>query len=258
MVDLLINDKHLKNVELVIFDRDGTLIDLYHYWAQMIDQRAGLICRHYGLADIHKDKLMFEMGVDVANKKLRPEGPVGIKRREIVMQASIVYLSALGIKESQSVCTEIFKEVDRQSENNLNKLIKPLDGALKLINRLHGLGCKLAIATTDKTERARLSLDFLGLTAKFDYIIGADAVEHSKPATDMVEAILAALKVPKERALMVGDAATDIEMGRNANLQASIAVCTGITPRAQLEQLTDLVVDDISKIEIWERSVHGA
>lgn len=250
MVDLIVNDKRLNDVELVIFDRDGTLIELYHYWAQMIAKRAELICQHYGLDGTHKNELMFEMGVDVANRKLRPEGPVGIKKREIVMQAAIDYLSAQGIKNSSDTCVEIFNEVDRLSENDLSALIKPLDGALELIDRLHGLGCKTAIATTDKTERARLSLDYMEITDKFDYVIGADAVERSKPAPDMVEVILDKLKVAKDRAVIVGDAITDIEMGRKAGLKASIAVCSGITPRERLEQLTDLVVDDISKIRV--------
>lgn len=258
MVDLLVNDKRLNNIELVMFDRDGTLIDLYHYWAQMVEKRADLICRHYGLADTHKNKLMFEMGVDVANRKLRPEGPVGVKKREIVMQAAIDFLSTLGINDTHAACVEIFKEVDRLSETNLADLIKPLRGALELISLLHDHGCKTAIATTDKTERAILSLDYLGLTEKIDYVIGADAVDNSKPAPDMVEVILVKLKVPRDRAVMIGDAGIDIEMGNNAELKASIAVCTGITPRDELEQLTSWVVDDISKIKMETGNINGA
>lgn len=248
MVNLQVNNKRLNDIELVIFDRDGTLIELYHYWAQMVGKRADLICRQYGLDDAHKNKLMFEMGIDVANKRLRPEGPVGIKKREIVMQAAIDYLLLQGIRNSFDACVDIFKEVDRTTENDLAGLIKPMKGALELIDRLHKFGCKMAIATTDKTERAKLSMDFLGFTDKFDYIIGADAVAHSKPAPDMVTLILAELNVDKDRAVIVGDAVTDIEMGRNSGLKASIAVCTGITPRQRLEQLTEIVVDDISCI----------
>ena len=257
MVDLIVNDKRLNDVKLVIFDRDGTLIDLYHYWAQMIEKRADLICRHYGLADSHKKKLLFEMGIDVARKQLRSEGPVGIKKREIVMQAAINVLAALGINDSLAACVEIFNEVDRLSENDLARLIKPLRGALELISLIHECGCKTAIATTDKTDRAILSMDYLGLTEKIDYVIGADAVANSKPAPDMVEVILAKLKIPSDRAVMVGDAGFDIEMGKKAGLMASIAVCTGITTRERLGQLTDLVIRDVSQIKVVMSDSNG-
>lgn len=250
MADLRINDKQLKDVKLVIFDRDGTLIDLYHYWAQMIGKRAELICQKFQLDGQHKEKLMFEMGVDVGKGKLRPEGPVGIKKREIVMQAAVDYLDDLGIADAYEACVEIFKRVDDLSRSMLAELIKPLKGMNKLIDSMLKQGVKLAIATTDKEERARLSMEHLKLTDKFQAIIGADSVKESKPAPDMIDLIIKRLKVDKANTIMVGDAETDIKMGQTAGVLASIAVCSGISSRQRLSQLTEYVVDDISKIQV--------
>ncbi|SVA64979.1 uncharacterized protein METZ01_LOCUS117833, partial [marine metagenome] len=33
----------LDNIKVVIFDKDGTLIDIHHYWASMIKIRASLV-----------------------------------------------------------------------------------------------------------------------------------------------------------------------------------------------------------------------
>jgi phosphoglycolate phosphatase-like HAD superfamily hydrolase len=44
MVALSVNSKIIQDVGLVIFDKDGTLIELYHYWSQMVALRARLIC----------------------------------------------------------------------------------------------------------------------------------------------------------------------------------------------------------------------
>ena len=48
MVDLLIESSVIRDVGLVIFDKDGTLIELYHYWSQMVALRARLICEAPG------------------------------------------------------------------------------------------------------------------------------------------------------------------------------------------------------------------
>jgi phosphoglycolate phosphatase len=250
VVDIKLNNQVISDIDLIVFDRDGTLIDLYHYWAQMIGKRAELICKAFNLEDMHEDKLMFQMGVDTKSNKLRPEGPVGIKKREIVMQAAIDYLHSLGLKDGYETCFEAFKEVDRQSSSGLDNLIKPLEGLYELIDLLLEKGCKLAIATTDKTERAKLSMDYLKLSQKMSFILGADGVKQSKPAPDMLDLITSALRIGKDKTIMIGDAETDIKMGINAGVKASVAVCSGITPREKLEELTNYVIHDISAIKV--------
>lgn len=250
MADIKVNDQIIKGIDLMIFDRDGTLIDLYHYWSQMIGKRAELICQKFKLDGDHMEKMMFEMGVDSKSKKLRPDGPVGIKKREIVMQAAIDYLHQLRIEDGHSACLEAFSKVDEISKDKLDTLIKAIDGTHELIDALHKKGCETAIATTDKTERAKISMGFLNLLDKMSFIIGADGVERSKPAPDMIDLILGELKINKDRTVMVGDAETDIKMGINAGIKANIAVCSGITPCAELSGLTQYVIDDISKISV--------
>ncbi|NQS88793.1 HAD family hydrolase, partial [Patescibacteria group bacterium] len=233
------------------FDKDGTLIELYNYWYHMIELRAQGICSFYNLHPFqHKNNLMFEMGVDVNNQRLRPEGPVGLLPRAIVQGAAEAYLEELNCSDTSQNCFRIFKEVDELSVSRLNSFIKPIDGALGLLNQLKSKGCKIAIATTDKTERAELAMRFLGCDDLIDIIVGADKVERSKPAPDMLELIGGAVKLPSSSSVMVGDAKTDIQMGINAGYKASIAVCSGLTDKAMLSRLTPYVVEEISKIKI--------
>jgi len=251
VVNLKVNNEIINNINLVIFDRDGTLIDLYHYWSQMIKMRAYLISEKFFLSKDDTNRIVFEMGVDQENNCLRPEGPVGIKKREIVMQAAVDYLEAKGYKKAYEVCLDCFKDIDVQTENKLDGLIKPINGMLSLIDSLHSKSCKLAIATTDKTSRAELSMDYLKLTDKFACIIGCDAVDNPKPASDMIDYITKKLNIKKEESVMIGDAITDIKMGDNAKVKASIAVSSGITPKEQLGALTKFLIDDVSKIEVF-------
>jgi len=78
--------------------------------------------------------------------------------------------------------------------------------------------------------------------------VGADQVARAKPAPDMLHLILKTLAVSPSRAVMVGDALTDIQMGLNAGLKASIGVLTGLATAEQLRTLTPFVAKDLSEI----------
>lgn len=82
MLNLLVDSDIIENIQLIIFDKDGTLIKLYDYWSQMVILRAKLFCEKLGLNEKHKNNLVYEMGVDLKNRKLRPEGPVGLKKEK--------------------------------------------------------------------------------------------------------------------------------------------------------------------------------
>jgi phosphoglycolate phosphatase-like HAD superfamily hydrolase len=49
---------------------------------------------------------------------------------------------------------------------------------------------------------------------------------------------------------MVGDALTDIQMGLNAGLKASIGVLSGFATAEQLRTLTPFVVHDVSELNL--------
>jgi phosphoglycolate phosphatase-like HAD superfamily hydrolase len=49
---------------------------------------------------------------------------------------------------------------------------------------------------------------------------------------------------------MVGDSISDMTMGKNAKAKASIGVLTGITDRADLEKIADIVIDSIAQMRV--------
>jgi phosphoglycolate phosphatase len=250
VVQLEINENIIDNIELVIFDKDGTLVDLYNYWANMISFRVESAQRKLDFNENNKIDIMYAMGVDVENGRLRSEGPVGLKKREIVMQAMVDSLTEIGFTDTYDMCFQIFKEVDEQSINHLIDIVKPVNGMHELINSLYEKNCKIAIATTDKAARADLAADFLGISDSVNMVVGEDMVANCKPHPDMANLILEELSVDKENTVIVGDAITDIEMGLNAGLKASIGVCSGLTSARKLEEKTKFVIEDISRIRV--------
>ena len=250
MVNILVNRILIEDIDLVIFDKDGTLIDLYTYWSSMIRFRAELIQEKLDLTDEQTNQVIYEMGVDEKNLRLRPEGPVGILKREIVTKAAADYLESIGHKNTMELCIEVFKKIDEVSLDKFDKIIKPIDGMYDFIGALKGNDCKIAIATTDKSYRAELAMNFLKIDKAIDMIVGVDEVENGKPDPDMIEKICKKLDVPPSKTAMVGDAITDVKMGVNAKVKASIGVATGITPKHKLLEITDDVVDSIADIRL--------
>ncbi|MCX8022717.1 MAG: HAD hydrolase-like protein [Syntrophorhabdaceae bacterium] len=250
MVNIQVGDHTIENIELAIFDKDGTIIELYHYWSKMVYFRALFICKRLGLDNSHIKGLSYAMGVDFDEKKLKPEGPVGLKKREIVMKEAINYLKDLGFNDTENLCIEVFNEVDAYSQNHLGDFIKPIDGAVELLRNLAYYGCKVVIATTDISIRAKIAMEFLGLENCVHLIVGAEMVKRQKPYSDQIEFALNVFNCKKDNAIMVGDALIDVEMGINAGLKGSIGLLTGFGTYDEFIRITPYVVNDISQIKV--------
>jgi AHBA synthesis associated protein len=98
------------------------------------------------------------------------------------------------------------------------------DGVVELLLTLRIRGLRLAVATGKSGQRARSLLDRLGLLPFFEHVIGSDEVARPKPAPDIVRHALSLLDVPAERAIMVGDAPTDLASAQGANVAAAAAL----------------------------------
>lgn len=249
MVDLHLHGiGNIECINAVIFDKDGTLIDVHVYWTAMIRMRAQLLCSRLGLGPEQGVGLMDSMGVDVGKKRVKPAGPVGIQRRSVVQGAAIGYLNDIGLPGQDGVVEDVFAVVDDTSSKNLDECVKPIRGARELVLKLKSFGCKVVMATTDLSRRARLALKTLGLEEVFDAVVGADMVTNAKPDPEMIYVALQRCSVPKEGAVMVGDAITDLQMGELAGVKASIGVTSGLTDVHELQSVTPYVIPDVSHI----------
>jgi phosphoglycolate phosphatase-like HAD superfamily hydrolase len=250
MVTIGIPGHIFEKIELVIFDKDGTLMEVHHYWARMVKLRAELITKSLHLGDKHTKALVSAMGVDPATGTIYEGGPVGIKKREDVMQAAVKYLDGRGYAGTWDLCNRVFEDVDRISKENLAEFIVPIPGAPAFVRSLAHHGCKTAIATTDRSSRGLLAMECLGIAESIDLVVGADMVRKTKPDPEMIHLILERMNIRKEHAIMVGDATTDIRMGVDAGLLGSIGVITGITPESHLRTITPYVIGSVADMRI--------
>lgn len=249
-IDLAVGSHVISGVGLVIFDKDGTLIELHHYWTEMVRLRARLIRAALGLDEARETGLRRVMGADDATGRLRPEGPVGLKKREIVIRTVAEYLRDEGAGDVEGACIEAFARADAASAETLATFVRPIPGATALVAALKARGCLVAVATVDVRARAALALGHMGLGGAFDLIAGGDEVTHGKPDPEIVELVLARLGADRAGAVMVGDALNDVRMGQRAGLLASIGVLTGFATAADFEPATPYVAASVADLRV--------
>ena len=249
MVDIRLGKKIINGIELVIFDKDGTMIDLHRYWSRIAEFRAKSICSQLSLDKKHLHGLISVMGIN-KNKKLRPEGPVGVKSLPFTLKALRGYLYFNDIDADDKVFLKAIKYANRESLKHFSSMIKPVKGLHKLIGLLKRKGCKIAVATGDATHRAKLAVDHLGLSKAVDFAVGFDKAKKQKPHPSIIEVVLKKLNTDRTNAIMIGDTISDMKMAKNARVKAAIGVGSGVIPLKELGKHTRYTTKDLMGIKI--------
>lgn len=249
MNSLIVAGRKIADVGLVIFDKDGTIMDVHHYWGGMVRMRAEYLSKKFCKGGKRAaDDMMDAMGIDLSKNRIKPEGPVGIKSRAYVTEmAHKALLRHCGTAKLQDV-SDAFALIDKESLSRLDELVKPLPGVPEFLVELREKGIKAAIATTDMTERAHVALSKLGIDGLFDLVAGGDAVAKVKPAPDLVRFVEKKLSARPENSVLVGDSYVDMEMAKNAGTRF-IGVKTGLCSRDFLEK-AEYLADDLTGIRV--------
>lgn len=257
MAKLLVAGKELPFTPgLIAFDKDGTLIDVHHYWCLMIKLRADKLATIFNFpankSDDYIRVLTSAMGVAEDGCHLKPEGPVGIKPRSFIVQTTVNTLQDFAINTNEEVVENIFKTVDQESGENIRPLLKLLPGVKEFLASCNKHNITMAIATTDLTQRAEKALQALEIHNYFSLIIGGDKVSQTKPAPEMGQLILNELNLPPESAIMIGDHQVDIDMGESAGFGASIGVLTGLGGETNGNLKSKYISKDMTELELLD------
>lgn len=112
---------------------------------------------------------------------------------------------------------------------------RPFPGVPEALDVLAAAGASLAVCTNKRTDLSVALLDAVGLSRHFAAVVGADAAPAAKPDPRHLQAAVAAAGGRIERALLVGDAATDAGAARAAGAPL-VLVSFGYTetPAAEL------------------------
>lgn len=209
---------------VIAFDLDGTLVDT----APDLIGTLNVLLRDEGLPPLPLDdarpfigrgaRWMIERGFEAAGEHLHPA------RTQALFDRFIIHYRDHIADES-----------------------RPFPGCEAALDDLRAAGAKLVVCTNKLTGLSVALLDALGLSGRFEAVIGADAAPAIKPDARHLQAAVDAVGGDIARTVMVGDAATDAGAARNAGAHL-VLVSFGYTetPAAALDP--DILIDRFDQL----------
>lgn len=211
--------------DAVIFDLDGTLVDTVGAritgWKETLD----------------------ETGIPATREQLRPL--IGMDGRRLAREVA----EAAG----QPLDAERAEEIDRRAGERFdvhNHDPQPLPGAREALERLDAARVVWAIATSSRAEQVAASVRSLGLRHP-PRIVDGSAVEHAKPAPDLLLVAAGELGVPPDRCWYVGDSTWDVRAAVAAGMRAIGVVAGAAVDAATLREAgADEVLDTLDELAV--------
>jgi len=234
---------------LIIFDKDGTLTDFSKIWIPLTKKRIACIIEEVNGPEVLGESLMKSWGVDLVTDWIDPRGPCvsAPHSEEILIAATVLYQNGYPWNEAKQAVERALERAD--SLRDYRRELKPVIGMKETLKGLKEDGFLLALATCDVRNQTEEILRILGITHLFDLILSAEEVSHPKPHPHMVLTICKQLNIPPAETILVGDTEGDMTMGKKAGIALTVGVLEGgITPRAALEEVADVVIDSLSEI----------
>jgi len=124
---------------------------------------------------------------------------------------------------------------------------RPFEGVLDALDVLAGAGAKLVVCTNKFTDLSLALLDALSMTSRFAAVVGADSAPAPKPDPRHLQTAIAAVGGRDDRALMVGDSASDIGAARAAKVM-SVVVSFGYTEIPAANLGADHLIDHFAEL----------
>ena len=232
----------LDGIDLVVFDKDGTIIEFGAMWGGWAVGLAEALRAATGLPIAQP--LFAMLGYDPATRAISPHGGLAATPMARLRDRTREILVAAGLGEADA---ERALEVAWHAPDPV-ALARPLGDLPALFGRLRNDGRRVAIATSDDRDPTERTLAALGVTEFIDAIVCADDGNPVKPAPEMVLHLCRVLGVAPGRTAVVGDSPADLAMARAAGAGLTVGVLTGVGSRADLEPLADAVIDSVEQL----------
>jgi phosphoglycolate phosphatase len=123
----------------------------------------------------------------------------------------------------------------------------PFPGVVAALEALRAEGARLAVCTNKPTGLSNALLEALGIDRYFDAVVGPDAAPAAKPDPRHLEAAIVAAGGSLDRAVMVGDAATDAGAARAARVPL-VLVSFGYTETPARDLAPDALIDHFDEL----------
>lgn len=188
----MLRTKMLKDIDAIIFDMDGTLIDSMWIWPSIDD------------AYLAKYNLMKTENFHEAME--------GMSYTEVAQFFLDTY------PELERTQEEVMEEwMDMAHDKYMNQVYLK-DGAYEFITEMRRQGKKIGIATSNARSLADDTLEALKIMELFDVVRSACEVAAGKPSPDVYLLVAEEMEVDPKRCLVFEDVPMGILAGKNAGM----------------------------------------
>ncbi|MBQ4646374.1 MAG: HAD family hydrolase [Candidatus Gastranaerophilales bacterium] len=248
MINLKTNNWKIENIETILFDKDGTLIDLHYFWGKMTELRACAVIKKYGLCESFFSELCYFLGYDLNSKRMIPDGITALYSRSKIIEIFCEKLLMLNINTTQKEIEALFDEVSNEFYKDILKYTKPIPDAIEFVKKIFSLGIKMGIVTSDSIVSTNLTIEQFKWEKYFDVVIGRESHFDTKESGKPTILALEKLGANPKTTLMIGDAPMDFISAKNAGIEQVVLVSSGQIEANELLKTSKYVCNSLSKI----------
>jgi phosphoglycolate phosphatase len=234
----------LDGIDLLIFDKDGTLIEFHLMWGPWVEDLAIRLEAATGLP--LGEGLYPLLGVERGTGRVEAHGLMAatpMRRLREVVEGYVAGAGAGPTAAARAVASAWYAP-------DPVALAQPVTDLKDLLGALRQRVPTFALATSDDRDPTERTLAALGIAGEMAALVCADDGIRPKPAPDPVLHLCSALGSAPARAAVIGDSPADMRMARAAGAGRVIGVLTGVGDRASLEPLADVVLGSIADLRV--------
>ena len=208
-------------IEAVIFDMDGVISDTEHLHTKA------------------NNAALEEIGITIS--KQERDRYVGIPTKHSFKKILREHNKTLDIAALMKINNEKLRKL-------IVEEMKPIDGAVDLINSARNAGYKTAVVSSTEIELIEFILERIGVKDRFDRIVSGSDLDNPKPAPDVFLIAAKELGIDPKECLVIEDSANGVSAAKTAGMK-----CIGfISPHSGNQDLgkADIIVNSLKKINI--------
>lgn len=212
-----------KKTKLVIFDKDGTLINNEKIFAPWVEKIVFELNKNYGFSS---NDLFKHLGYNKENKIFSGNSIVARGTNDDIRNSINNFIISSNKNFSSVDAKEIINKIWCDISFNENNVI-PFGNLNDIFKKLKKKNIKIAVCTSDDRDSTLKMLNILKVKNLIDKVVCGNDDISSKPSPEPIWKICNSLDILPSETIMIGDTIADIQSGINSRCGQIYGVLSG-------------------------------